>query len=300
MGETFPSKIQRIFRLIQYLTEYPPKTVEKLASILNISIQTVYRDIKVLEDIGYDIDKDEHYRYKINMGNHYAHLNESEKKLIIGVLKSKNDSPALVNSIIQKLKLHHTTPEIKGFRAAKLLKIIQQLLQSIEYQLAVTLINYQSTSEGSATRDRTVLPLHFDENKLSITAYDFEKKMLRVFKLARIGQIEPVTIDNTEIMIKDIPILDTFGFAGSLDFEIRILLTKRSAAILAEEFPSVRQSVLENTDSNFPFTFSTKVCGYEGIGRFVLGLLTEIKVVDDEGFKKYLTKKIKEKMILNI
>ena len=300
MGETFPSKIQRIFRLIQYLTEYPPKTVEKLASILNISIQTVYRDIKVLEDIGYDIDKDEHYRYKINMGNHYAHLNESEKKLIIGVLKSKNDSPALVNSIIQKLKLHHTTPEIKGFRAAKLLKIIQQLLQSIEYQLAVTLINYQSTSEGSATRDRTVLPLHFDENKLSITAYDFEKKMLRVFKLARIGEIEPVTIDNTEIMIKDIPILDTFGFAGSLDFEIRILLTKRSAAILAEEFPSVRQSVLENTDSNFPFTFSTKVCGYEGIGRFVLGLLTEIKVVDDEGFKKYLTKKIKEKMILNI
>ncbi len=300
MGETFPSKIQRIFRLIQYLTEYPPKTVEKLASILNISIQTVYRDIKVLEDIGYDIDKDEHYRYKINMGNHYAHLNESEKKLIIGVLKSKNDSPALVNSIIQKLKLHHTTPDIEGFRAAKLLKIIQQLLHSIENQLAVTLINYQSTSEGSATRDRTVLPLHFDENKLSITAYDFEKKMLRVFKLARIGEIEPVTIDNTEIMIKDIPILDTFGFAGSLDFEIRILLTKRSAAILAEEFPSVRQSVLENTDSNFPFTFSTKVCGYEGIGRFVLGLLTEIKVVNDEGFKKYLTKKIKEKMILNI
>ena len=59
---TDQQKLYRVFRLLQLLSQRPYRNVPHLASVLETSRETVYKYIRLLESVGYQIDKDEHNR----------------------------------------------------------------------------------------------------------------------------------------------------------------------------------------------------------------------------------------------
>jgi proteasome accessory factor C len=294
MTNSSSTKVKRIFVLIQYLSDFPPKTAEKLAQLIDISVKTLYKDLHLIETLGYETEKDHLHRYCIKYsGRTEYHLDETEKKIIIATIKEAGISTTAVTSITQKLKSNHY-PDATNIGIMKQLFMIRVLVDAIKNKTPVTIIKYKSTSSGTSIRDRVIMPIYFDEMRMSVTAYDMEIAEPRIFKVARMTDINPVTIIAAEKFPAEIPIVDTFGYAGMMDYEVSMRLTLRAFSILTEEFTQASSQIGPSDDNDFPFLYSTKVCGYEGVGRFVLGLMTEIKVVGDKGFKLYLKNKIKE------
>ncbi len=294
MTNTFSSKVIRIFKLIGYLSDFPPKTAEKLSQLIDVSVKTVYKDLHLIESLGYETEKDHLHRYSIkHFSRSEYHLDESEKKLIIAVIKEAGLSKTAVTSITQKLK-SSTFPDAANFNIMKQLHLIRVLIDAISQKIPLTIKNYKSTTAGANLRDRHVLPLYFDEMRMSVTAYDFEKEQTRIYKVARMTDIIPFSVSSNAVIPEDTPIVDTFGYAGRMEIDIAMLMTRRASSILYEEFMMSHPNISDSADDEFPFMFKSKVCGYEGVGRFVLGMMTEIKVVGDEGFKLYLKNKIKE------
>ncbi len=287
-----PRKVVRIFQLLQCLCEFPPKTVERLSQNVGVSPKTVYKDLHIIESLGYDLAKDDMHRYSIIYSSDYAyHLDDHEKKLIIGLIKEAGTSPKMTQSITQKLK-SQTYPDVSNFKMMKQLHIVKVVVESIAQKIAIILKDYKSTTPGSRLRDRHVLPLYFDEMRMTFTAFDFEKSQAHIFKVSRMKDITLASDKMYVSVPENLPMVDAFGFAGNMDYEVNLLLSKRAAALLTEEFLMSGQYLQSAEDDMYPYVFHSKVCGYEGVGRFVLGMMTETKVMGDDGFKAYLKNKI--------
>ncbi len=287
-----PIEVVRIFKLLQSLSEFPPKTVERLAQIIDVSTKTVYKDLHIIEALGYDVAKDDLHRYQITYSSDYAyHLDDHEKKLIIGLVKEAGTSPIVIQSILQKLK-SQVYPDAANFKMMKQLHIVKVLVESIAQKIVVILKDYQSTTPGSKLRDRHVLPLYFDEMRMTFTAFDFEKGQAQLFKVSRMKDITLASDKHYGSIPQNLPMVDAFGFAGNMDYEVTLSLSRRAAALLTEEFLMSGQYLQSGTDDMYPYVFHSKVCGYEGVGRFVLGMMTETKVIGNDGFKEYLKNKI--------
>jgi hypothetical protein len=61
--------------------------------------------------------------------------------------------------------------------------------------------------------------------------------------------------------------------------------------LLLEEYPLAERDIIQQVDS---WLLDTKVCNYRGVGRFVLGLMDDVEVLENEEFKEYLRTKLLE------
>jgi hypothetical protein len=85
--------------------------------------------------------------------------------------------------------------------------------------------------------------------------------------------------------------VDIFRNTGDLDKEIHLIMNVRARNLLVEEYPlSGRYLTKIRVDR---FGLEVKVAKYEGPGRFVMGLIDDIEVLGDEGFKDFLISKKK-------
>jgi len=58
-------RIMRVIKLIQFL-HIKPRPIHSMARYLGISTRSVYRYLKMYQTIGYDVQKDDNYKYYIN------------------------------------------------------------------------------------------------------------------------------------------------------------------------------------------------------------------------------------------
>ena len=57
-------RIMRVIKLIQFL-QVKPRPINSMARYLGISTRSVYRYLKMYEAIGYDVQRDDNYKYLI-------------------------------------------------------------------------------------------------------------------------------------------------------------------------------------------------------------------------------------------
>lgn len=60
--------------------------------------------------------------------------------------------------------------------------------------------------------------------------------------------------------------------------------------LLTEEFPLAEKELTKISAD--VWILDTQVCNYEGIGRFVLGLLDDVEVLESDDFKIFLRERI--------
>ena len=72
-----------------------------------------------------------------------------------------------------------------------------------------------------------------------------------------------------------------------LDF-VKIRLSMLACNLLKEEYPLSKKHIIETKAG---FLFEAPIAGYEGVGRFVLGLPGEVAVEASEAFENYLQHK---------
>jgi predicted DNA-binding transcriptional regulator YafY len=291
-------KILKVFKFIDMLDQGYGVRLEECAAKLNVSTATIYRYKALVTALEYNLEEVEKNKYRLANSKKERDLSQEEKKYIASIVNAKDVKTKKDQAILYKLKSGNNIPSPIAIDYARKIRLIEHITFAIEYKSLIRLIKYEST-EIEEARDRDIIAVDFNEATLALLGYDIAKNGYRVFKLQRMKNIE--FLDKDQIGLPQLPVsskFDAFGWHSNDTYKIELLLSKRAAHILKEEYPTLLDQISSTRDKNYPFRLRCAVAGYEAVGRFILGLCTEIKVVNDSGLKKYIENKQKAATVL--
>ncbi|NMM49115.1 helix-turn-helix transcriptional regulator [Marinigracilibium pacificum] len=282
-------RLEKILKLIIMLKYRKPRTLSQLANSLDKSERQIRRDIKSLEKF-FPIDMDYHNRYFIvsdrDNDNFLVSLTEDELNL---VYQSINESSPLSHSLKEKLaaKIPELNYEYEE-ESDNFSDRIEAIRKAILDQKAISLIKYRSnTSKGFF--DRYLEPINII-NGHYLVAYEPEVKETKVFHISR---AESIVILDKDIKHQDHHTHlkpDPFGMFSGQKLEVDLRLTVMAKNLLQENFPQTKKFITRDFTSQEEFyRFRAEINGFEGIGRFILGISNEVEIISPEPLRNYIT-----------
>ncbi len=285
------AKLLRLFQIIAVL-KAGHWTIRQLAERFDTSERTIYRYIRLLEEVDFLIEKDFDNRYFIITSDDdpsQSQFSVEETRLIKKLIQSSAVDNPLRNLLLKKLSLNSELDSMpRLFLKARLGKFVEQLAEAMSNKQQVVLKNYHSANSNEI-RDRLVEPIHFGDNYQSIMALDTTDKVCKQFKLDRIGDVIPFNKPFAFESLHKKNQTDIFGFTGDASTWVTLELTLRAYLLLREEYPPALPYLTKEEDH---YLFHAPVASFEGVGRFALGLLDEVKVKGPESFIAFLKDKI--------
>lgn len=285
------AKLLRLFQIIAVL-KAGHWTIRQLAERFDTSERTIYRYINLLEEVDFLIEKDFDNRYFIITSDDdpsQSQFSVEETRLMKKLIQSGADDNPLKNLLLKKLSLNSELDSMpRLFLKARLGKFVEQLAEAIREKKQVILKNYHS-AHSNEIRDRLVEPIHFGDNYQSIMALDTADKICKQFKLDRIGE---VIVFHKHFAFESLHAknqTDIFGFTGDASTWVTLELSLRAYLLLREEYPL---SLPFLTKEEGHYLFQGPVASFEGVGRFTLGLIDEIKIKSPEAFINFVRNKI--------
>ena len=293
-------KIERVLRLMMLLTANNRYTIEELSEKLETSPRTIYRYIDTFKDAGFYVTKTGPY-FRLDKKSKYfkdisqlIHFTEEEAYILNSAIESIDPTNAIKQNLKAKLASVYDYKMlaecvVKGQNA----KNVNSIIEAIEGKRQIILKDYTSAHSRNVS-DRLVEPLSFTTNYIQVWAYEISSGRNKLFKLSRIGSVEVLENEWEHEENHKEGLMDIFRINSFEQIPVRLKLGLRAASLLVEEYPLGEKFLSPMTDDPYHFTLETNICGYEGIGRFVLGLLDDIEILEGEGLKEFL----KERMSL--
>ena len=152
---------------------------------------------------------------------------------------------------------------------------------------------YQS-GHGGEVRDRRVEPFAFTTNYVQVWCFDLESNSNKLFKTARIGEVELTGTSWQHEEQHEEGFIDVFRIHGQQRHRIRLELGLLAYNLLCEEYPLAERDV--HALGKGRWMLDTEVAGMAGVGRFVVGLLDDIRIVDSPELTDYIKKYIADNL----
>lgn len=286
-------KIERLLRLMKLLTANTTYTVDQLAERLNMSRRTIYRYIDTFRDAGFVIKKSGDCIRLDKASPHFkdisqlVHFTEEEAVILKSAIESIDDTNLLKQNLKRKLYAVYDNKTladtvVKGKNAPN----IRNLIEAIEEERQVILHGYQS-AHGSAVRDRRVEPFAFTTNYVQVWCYDAEDGRCKLFKSSRIGSVELIETPWEHKADHHEGFIDIFRLHGeAARTRVQLELGLLAYNLLVEEYPLAERDLKPLGEGRW--LLDTEVAGMAGVGRFVVGLLDDIRIIDSPELKTYL------------
>ncbi len=286
-------KLERLLRLMKLLTANTTYTVDQLADRLDLSRRTVYRYIDTFREAGFIIRKTgDHIRID-KESPHFrdisqlVHFTEEEAVILRSAIENIDDTNLLKQNLKKKLySLYNNRTLADTVVRGKNAPNVRRLIEAIEEERQAVLHGYQS-AHGGAVRDRRVEPFAFTTNYVQVWCYDPESASNKLFKTSRIGAVEVTDTPWTCKAEHREGFIDAFRLHGEQRFRVRVELGLLAYNLLCEEYPLAERDVRPLGQGRW--LLETEVAGMAGIGRFVVGLLDDIRIVDSPELTRYLT-----------
>jgi proteasome accessory factor C len=274
-------------------------TVKELARRAEASQRTIYRYLKLFEEVNFIVEKDFQDKYFIATSESEpggSQFTIEEMKLIKKLIQSEVEGNPLKGLLLKKLSFNSELDSVpRLFLKVRLGKLIDQLATAMRNRCQVVLKNYHSANSGEI-RDRLIEPIQFGDNYQTISGLDIHDKVCKQFKLDRIGTIIEMKDAFKHEALHKKDQADIFGFVGDANVWVTLTLSMRAYLLLREDYP-LSIPYIERQEETYKF--HGPVSHFEGVGRFVLGLLDEIQVVRPEAFREFIEKKLTTQKLLN-
>ena len=285
-------KIERLLRLMKMLTANTELTVDEIAERLDMSRRTVYRYIDTFRAAGFIIKKSGSYIRIDKASPHFkdisqlVHFTEEEAAILKRAIENIDEGNALKQNLKRKLYSVYdngTLPDtvVKGGNAAR----IHALLEAIEQKRQVVLRGYRSSHTGT-TSDRRVEPFAFTTNYVQAWCFDVSDNTNKLFATARMGSVEPTYTPWHHEQEHECGFTDAFRISGKRRMRIVLELGVMAHNLLVEEFPLAERDISQTDDGHW--ILATDIADVKGAGRFVAGLLNDIRIVESEELKEYI------------
>lgn len=298
----YKGKLLRLFREIMLLTKTPfGLSINELAEKLGVSYRTVYRDLDLLEQVGFFPEEVAKGKYVIRGLDSEAQkfeknltFNAEEAGILSKAVAGIPENHPLKKAIMEKLLSFSGMEDILKVLVKKdISRNIEKLAKATRERKQVTLHNYRS-AHSQSIRSRKVEPYAFSTDGVFVKGFEVDSGINKTYKIERIEQV----------MINDVPWMherehekeeepDIFGINGGETHSIKLRMSMRAAQLLQEEFPLSSTYIHKEDYKNY--LFEGKARSYIAVGRFILGLCDEIEILEPAGLKEYLHEKLGQK-----
>ena len=291
-------KFDRQLRLLLMLTQNRNLTVDDVSRQLSMSRRSIYRYIDSYKQMGFIVVK-EGPRYHIDPESPFfkqitslIHFTEDEAMTINQVLNSVYDNSPQVRHLREKLSsLYDYKVLSKHGVDEHIAQNLAALFEAVKTERMVVLRDYASPNSAQ-TSDRIVEPYLFVSENSEVRCYEIKTGQNKTFKLSRIRKVEPLDLLWSHKNEHAEYFTDLFHFSGEERFPVTLILGQLSMSLLVEEYPGASAMLKKQDDGRF--LLKTEVCSYKGIGRFVMGLIDDIEIVDSPDFVEYLRGKVED------
>ena len=286
-------KIGRVLRLMKLMTGNVNYSVEDLSKNLSISSRSIYRYIDTFKEAGFVVQKIDDGVYKLGKESPYfkdisqlIHFTDEEAYIINQLIEALSDTNILKQNLRKKLtSVYNCTSMAECVLNSHNALNVNHIVEAIQSKHQVVLRDYASSHTGSI-RDRKVEPFGFTTNYVQTWCYDTEDNSNKLFTTARISSVDVLdTPWQFETNHKE-GYIDVFRISGFSQHQVHLLLGVMSHNLLLEEFPLAGRDITQTDDSHW--MLDTLVCDYAGVGRFVLGMAHDIKIIDSPGLQNYI------------
>ena len=285
-------KIERLLRLMKMMSGNTKFTVDELAERLGISYRSIYRYIDTFKESGFVVEKLHSNVYKLGkMPKSYVDLkrliyfSEEEAYIINSLINSLDNTNALKTNLLKKLSAVYNSTSIANYTCNKESALsIESLGEAIKDRKKVILKNYESGNSHKVS-DRLVEPFEFTTNMIDVWCYDLEKKENKVFKISRIGEVRVLEEEWSEEEAHRKSITDCFRMSGFEQTPVKLEMGIMAKNLLLEEYPLAEKDLKKEGDR---WILETMVSDMAGVGRFVIGLAHDIKVIDSPELVEYI------------
>ena len=292
-------KLGKMLELILFLASRQGRSLTEITEKTGVSRRSAFRYLNTLRNAGFVINRDNGlYRLDKRQGgtrdiSELLHFSREEAYLLSRAIHTLNDDTALKANLYKKLyslyDFHRVADTVVNQEQSENVHV---LIKAIEEEKQVVLRSYRSSS-SEIIRDRLVEPYQFTYNYICVWCFDPEGRENKLFRVSRISRAELYDRKWQYSSLHQIMDMDPFRISGPEKTTVKMLLGLRSYNLLIEEFPLAGEYIIKKDDQNY--LFDGRVCGFEGIGRFVLGLMDDIEVLEPDTFKAYLMKVICER-----
>jgi predicted DNA-binding transcriptional regulator YafY len=285
-------KIERMLRLMKMMAGNRNYTIDELAEKLGTSYRSIYRYIDTFKDCGFVVNKVRSNVYKLGkLPKSYVELknliyfSEEEAYVVNGLINSLDATNMLKANLKKKLSaVYDSTSIVKYVQKSEVAEHIEQLGEAIRSKRKVILKAYES-AHSQEVADRFIEPFELTTNCIDVWGFDLEKQENRVFKISRIGKVCLLQDSWSNEDSHQTSKTDCFRISSFEQSPVKLELSLMAKSLLVEEYPLAEMDLRHEDDK---WILETMVSGMEGVGRFVLGLLNEIKIIDSPALEDYI------------
>lgn len=288
----------RLLQIMMALASDEKPDIQELTHRFGICERTLYRYIDTFRQAGFYIRRDGnklHLDYTSPVFKDISELIYFTKEEAY-LLRAAIDSIEETNWVKQNLKKKlYSVYDYKMLADVVVnhqnVENVQKLIDCIKQQRKAIFHDYHSPHSNSVSK-RVVEPFAFTTNFVQVWCYEEYSGQVKLFTVARIG-----TVEVTE-MLWDFPdqhrkdFIDIFRMHGPVPHDIKLQLKMRAATLLMEEYPLSKEFLFQKDENTW--ILDVQVAQYEGVTRFILGLFSDVEVLENDGLKRYINERIRE------
>lgn len=281
-------KVERMLRLMQYLTGNVNYTIEDLMDKLEMSRRTIYRYLDtfksagfVVQRIGEGVYRMANYRRQDIDLSKIVYFSDEEAYVVGTLIEDLDSTNAMKQGLKRKLAAVYDSTNIGEYIGNKGNSVtIGSLAAAIRDKKQVMLHKYASSHSGKV-KDYIVEPFQFNTNYIDMWAYDTYDGANKRFKVDRIGEVEVLADDWVHEEAHHALPMDSFRVGGEgLEQPIHIKLKMNLLAknLMTENYPLSQREIVQGEDG--AWYYEGDVYGMDGIGRFVMSQIDSIEILE--------------------
>jgi predicted DNA-binding transcriptional regulator YafY len=292
------AKLNRIIAFIIILLGPRNYTRSELEERFEISKSTFHRYIRLLRNNGILVDQHDGYYQILKIEpelkslSELLHFSEEEAQILNNAILAIDDNNQLKTNLIKKLYSIYDFDRIpETISRPAQAKNIQSIIKAIKEQKQIQLINYQS-AHSQHSENRLVEAFDFTFNYQMIWAYEPKSHQNKQFKVSRIKEVKILNKKWQHTKQHFQQPNDDFRMTGTKAEICKLKMSLRAGNLMIEEYPKSEMHL--RLLDNDTYEYKGEIRDYHGVGRFCLGLLNEIKIIEPIGLKQYIDQCVKK------
>lgn len=289
--------LKRELDLILLLTQNRRYRIEEICDRIGISRRSFYYYIEFFEQAGFKVEKSGRY-YSLNRSSDFfkrlydlVQLTEDEVALMRQLIDNAGLQGNRLRSLYRHLDCFYDFKILEDEALQrKVMAMRGTIYEAIKNRCMVRISGYSSPNSHTV-RPRLVEPFMFLNNNNDVRCYEISSSINKTFRISRMDGVELLDRPWEHEARHRQVYIDLFSFSGEKTMKVTLSMGQLSHNVMLEEYPESAACFAEQ--ENGRWKFETDVCSYLGIGRFVLGLYDDIKIEGDDGFKEYITAKLR-------
>ena len=290
-------KVERMLRLMQFLTGNVNYTLDEICERLDLSRRTMFRYLDTFKSAGFSVQRIGEGRYRLATMRRsdmdlskIVYFTEEEAYVVNRLIDALDNTNAMKQGLRRKLAAVYDSTDIDNYIDKKENSAnIGALADAIRDHKTVILKGY-SSSHSEQKKDYRVEPYMFNTNYIDIWAYDTSDKLNKRFKIARVDSVEILDTPWENESKHEAEPMDSFRIHSRETEHVKLRLNLVAKNLLLEEYPLAEKEVYQ--DDSGTWYYEGDVRGMDGVGRFVLGLPAFVDVIEGVSLKAFLKEQV--------